>query len=45
MNLFQMEKFQKWITSRNLKWTQQVGIFGLLDMELNLIWPLMKEFL
>lgn len=45
MNFLGMEKFQTWIVSRDLKWTQQARVFNLLDAELSLIWPLMKEFL
>jgi hypothetical protein len=39
-----MEKIQRWIDGRDLEWARHVGIFYLLDMQLNLIWPLVKEF-
>ncbi len=41
----EMEKFQRWTTNRDLEWAWDVDVFGLLDVQLSLIWPLMKEFL
>jgi hypothetical protein len=32
-----MEKIQRWIDGRDLEWARHVGIFYLLDMQLNLI--------
>lgn len=41
----EMEKFQRWIIRRDLKWVWHVNVFSLLDIQLSLILPLVKEFL
>jgi hypothetical protein len=33
----EMEKFQRWTTSRDLEWVLQVSIFDLLDVQLSMI--------
>ncbi len=38
----EMELFWRWIISRDLEWVWHVDIFGLLDVQLSLIWPLVK---
>ncbi len=41
----EMEKFHWWITRRDIEWAHHVSISSLLGMQLNLIRPLVKEFL
>ncbi len=40
-----MEKIQRWIVDKELEWAWHIDVSSLLDMELNPIWPMLKEFL
>jgi hypothetical protein len=39
-----MEKFQWWIIEKNVEWVQHIDVSDLLGMQLNPIWPVVKEF-
>lgn len=45
INFSEMEKFQWWIVGKDVEWAKHVAIFSLFNIYLNLIWPLVKEFL
>ncbi len=40
-----MNKFQQWIIGKDVEWAKHVGVFSLLNIQLSLIQPLVKEFL
>jgi GTP-binding protein EngB required for normal cell division len=40
-----MDKFQQWVVRKDAQWAKQVGIFGLLNIQLTLIKALVKELL
>lgn len=41
----EMDKFQQWIVRKDAQWANQVGISGLLNMQLMPIKPMVKELL
>ncbi len=45
INFSEMEKFQRWIVRTDLEWTWHVDVFSLLNVQLSLIRPLVKEFM
>jgi hypothetical protein len=40
----EMDEFQQWIVGKDVEWAKHVGVFNLLNIQLNLIQPLVKEF-
>jgi hypothetical protein len=41
----EMDKLQRWIVGRDVAWAKQIGVGGLLSLELMLIRLLVKEFI
>jgi len=41
----EMDKLQRWIVGRDVAWAKQIGIGGLLSLELTPICPLVKNFI
>jgi hypothetical protein len=41
----EMDKLHRWIVRRGVAWAKQIGVWGVLGLELMSIRPLVKEFI